>query len=43
MLAIEYTHKKAYCFPIELSLIMDSFINIVIVLWQLVSWELPLK
>jgi len=43
MLSIEYTHKKARYFRIELSVMVLAAIGAVIVLWQLISWALPLK
>jgi hypothetical protein len=43
MLSIEYIHKKARYFRIELSVMVLAVIGAVIVLWQLTSWALPLK
>lgn len=37
MLSIEYTHKRAKVFRVELSLLMVSILAVMIVFWQILS------
>ena len=37
MLSIEYTHKRAKIFRLELSLLMVSVLAVIILFWQVLS------
>lgn len=37
MLSIEYTHKRAKIFRLELSLLMVSVLTVIILFWQVLS------
>ncbi|WP_255533980.1 hypothetical protein [Polynucleobacter sp. MWH-Berg-3C6] len=37
MLSIEYTHKRAKLFRLELSLLMVSVLAVIILFWQVLS------
>ena len=37
MLSIEYTHKRAKVFRVELSLLMVSLLAVMIVFWQILT------